>query len=62
MVQIILRNNQLNQVWRAIKEIDKDNNGYVTNSELDDIFKLHFAELEDKNLKKLFRPFESLQN
>ncbi len=48
---------------RSIKQIDKDNNGYVTSTELDDILKLTFPEeLKGKNLKPLFRPFESLQN
>ncbi len=29
---------------RSIKQIDKDNNGYVTSTELDDILKLTFPE------------------
>ena len=48
---------------KNIKEIDKDNNGYVTNQELDDIFKMHYEkELGNKDLKKLFKPFASIQN
>lgn len=49
-------------VWRSIREIDQENNGYVTNTELDDIFKLYFADLEARNLKKLFKPYQSIQN
>ena len=48
---------------KNIKEIDKDNNGYVTNQELDDIFKMHYErELTSKDLKTLFKPFASIQN
>lgn len=46
---------------KIIKNIDKDNNGYVTNQELDDIFKMHYdLELKTKDLKTLFKPFASL--
>jgi hypothetical protein len=46
---------------KNIKEIDKDNNGYVTNQELDDIFKMHYErELGYKDLKTLFKPFASI--
>jgi Ca2+-binding EF-hand superfamily protein len=48
---------------KCIKEIDKDNNGYVTTQELDDIYKLNYPdELGDKDLKRLFRAFSSIQN
>jgi Ca2+-binding EF-hand superfamily protein len=51
----------LAQLMRTIKSIDKDNNGYVTSTELDDILKLTFPEeLERANLKPIFREFESL--
>ena len=40
---------------KCIKEIDKDHNGYVTNQELDDIFKMTYPnEFGDKDLKRLF--------
>lgn len=47
---------------RTIKQIDKDNNGYVTSTELDDILKLSFPVLQSRNLKPVFKEFESLQN
>ena len=48
---------------KNIKEIDRDNNGYATNQELDDIFKMHYDnELKKKDIKTLFKPFASLQN
>jgi Ca2+-binding EF-hand superfamily protein len=50
-------------VKKYIKDIDRDCNGYVTNQELDDIFKLVFpSQLGDKDLIRLFRPFASIQN
>lgn len=49
------RNLKLAHVMRSIKQIDQDNNGYVTSTELDDILKLTFVEeLKGKNLKPLF--------
>lgn len=39
-VKVIVNENKLASVMRCIKDIDKDNNGYVTNQELDDILKL----------------------
>jgi hypothetical protein len=54
---------KLAQVMKCIKEIDKDNNGYVTSQELDDIFKLIYPEeFGDKDLKRVFRGFSSIQN
>lgn len=42
---------------RTIKDIDSDHNGYITNKELDDIIKLHYAELKPYFLMKLFDRF-----
>lgn len=50
-------------IMRAIKDIDKEHNGYVTSTELDDILKINYKnELTDKNLKEIFRPYASIQN
>jgi hypothetical protein len=55
------RNEKLATIMRTIKQIDRDNNGYVTSTELDDILKLSFpTELGNKNLKPIFKEFESL--
>lgn len=43
---------------RTIKDIDKDNNRYVTNQELDDILKMYYPELRHKQLIKLFDRFQ----
>lgn len=61
LIDIITKNNKLMLIMKTIKEIDRDNNGYVTNQELDDIFKMHYdTELKKKDLKTLFKPFASL--
>lgn len=45
-----------------IKEIDPDRNGYVTQTELDDIMKLKYAELEKRNLIPIISKYCSIQN
>lgn len=46
---------------RRIKEIDKEHNGYVTSTELDDIFRISYKkELTNKNVKGIFRPYASI--
>lgn len=63
LVEIISKNNRMHQIFRIIKDIDKDNNGYVTNQELDDIFKMNYeSELGNRDLKPVFKKFASLQN
>ena len=42
VLEIIARDNKLVHIMKVIKDIDIDNNGYVTNQELDDIFKMHY--------------------
>lgn len=63
LVKIIAVNNKLPQIFRDIKGIDKDSNGYILVSELNKIFKAHyFKELEGKSLNKVSRPYGSIQN
>jgi hypothetical protein len=63
LVDIVTRRNRFPQIMKVIKEIDRDNNGYVTNQELDDIFKLNYEEeLASRDLKPFFKKFASLQN
>ena len=38
----IYHNNKLKEIMLTIREIDKDHNGYVTRTELDDILKLYY--------------------
>lgn len=63
LLDIIVKDNKLQNIMKVIKEIDSDNNGYVTNQELDDIFKMHYAqELGSRELKTVFKKFASIQN
>lgn len=54
--------NRLPLIFKSIKDIDQDNNGYVTTTELEDIIRIHYPELRNKNLKKAFKPYASIQN
>lgn len=63
LIDIVMRRNRFPQIMKVIKEIDQDNNGYVTNQELDDIFKLNYEdELASRDLKPFLKKFASLQN
>jgi hypothetical protein len=47
----------------TIKEIDKDNNGYVTKTEMEDILKLKYPEhFEMRDLIPIIKKFSSIQN
>lgn len=61
--QVFAHDNKLKSIMLTIKEIDKDHNGFVTSTELDDIIKLYYrAELMDKDLLPFIGKFASLQN
>lgn len=45
-----------------IRQIDKDRNGYVTTSELDDILKEVYPELKTRDLMPLIKQYTSTQN
>lgn len=51
-------------IWKSIKKIDKDSNGYVTVEELEEIFREWFPlELEGKSLMRYFRSkYSSIAN
>ena len=52
LAQLIEKDNKLVDIMRSIKDIDKEHNGYVTSTELDDILKINYKkELQNKNLK-----------
>jgi len=50
---------RLSKVWLAIRHIDKQRNGFVTNTEIDDILKEVYPELKTYDLSRLFQPFSS---
>lgn len=48
-------------IWKSIKKIDKDSNGFVTIEELDEIFREWFpVELEGKSPFYYFKKFGSI--
>ena len=48
---------------KTIGTIDKDKNGYVTASEMDDILKLYYPDqLEPRTILPLIKKFSSIQN
>ena len=50
-------------IWKSIKTLDKDSNGYLTREELDEVFREWFPiELEGKTLLSWFRRYGSIQN
>lgn len=60
-IQIVVKNNKLAEIIRTIKEIDKQRNGFVTSTELDDILKVVYKEeLSGKDLKPMLKPYASI--
>ncbi len=50
-------------IWKSIKQIDKDSNGFVTALELEEIIKEQFpVELDGKTLAHYLSKFRSVQN
>ena len=42
---VLAQNNQMTQICRVVRSIDRENNGFITRDELDDIFKSFYPEL-----------------
>lgn len=62
-MEIIRNNNKMVQIMSMIYEIDKDANGYVTSTEIDDILKILYPnEFGNKKLKNILKPFCSSAN
>ena len=63
MIRVIASDNKMEEVMRVVGQIDKDHNGYVTATELDDILKLNYPdEFRDKLLAPVIKKFSSVQN
>lgn len=61
LARIIVVDNKLHEIMKRISEIDREHNGYVTSTELDDIIQLsYFKELAGKSLKSIFKPYSSI--
>ena len=51
------------KIFKLIRTIDRDHNGYVTITELEDIIKIIYAkELSDKDIVTYLKQFRSIQN
>ncbi len=61
--QLLISKNKLADIIRTIKEIDRQHNGFVTSTELDDILKVIYKEeLKDRDLKPMLKKYASIQN
>ena len=61
LILLFLRDNKLHEMNRMIKEIDRQRNGFVTKTELDDIIKVLFEkELKDRDLSEIIKPYQSI--
>lgn len=62
-LQIFKDDNRLGTIMKMVYNIDRDHNGYITTTELDDILKITYPkELMNVNLKSTLRPFCSSSN
>ncbi len=52
----------MREIMLNIKEIDKDHNGYVTRTELDDIIKINVPDLANRILFPIINQWCSIQN
>lgn len=61
LINIIAENDKLKDIMKTVNEIDKDHNGYVTATELDDILKLYYPEtLSNRELVPIIKKFSSI--
>ena len=59
--KIMYKNNsKMRDIMLNIKEIDKDHNGYVTRTELDDIIKINVPDLNNKILTPIINQWCSI--
>ena len=61
LMTIISKDNKLETLMITIKQIDKDHNGYVTRTELDDILKMLYPnDLANRDLIPIIKIFSSI--
>ena len=59
----MLQKDRLKEIALAIRHIDPDKNGFVTQQELDDIFRENYREeMEGKHIFDLIKDFRSMSN
>ena len=63
LMEIMVKNDRLKEIALAFREIDPDRNGFLTQQELDDIFRENYREqMIGKNMFGLVREFRSATN
>ena len=60
---MLMENNRLKEIMLAIRSIDPERNGYVTQQELDDIFRENYPKLmQNKHIFELLKDYRSVSN
>ena len=63
LVNIVLENNRLTEIAAAIRHIDPSRNGFVTQQEMDDIFRENYSkEMEGRHIFDLIKDYRSSSN
>ena len=63
LMEIMVKNDRLKEIALAFREIDPDRNGFLTQQELDDIFRESYREqMAGKNMFGLVKEFRSATN
>ena len=60
---MMIEEDRMKEINFAIREIDPERNGYVTNQELDDIIRINYSkQMEGKHLFEFVKQFSSVSN
>lgn len=62
-IMLMHKNNKMKEINLAFRQIDPDRTGYITQPEIDDMFRYHYPdEFKDKHLFEIVKPFEIASN
>ena len=63
LIDMMFLTDRMKEIGLAIREIDPDRNGYITNQELDDIIRINYTkEMEGKHIFDFIKQFASSSN
>ena len=63
LINMIVEDDRSKEINLAIREIDPERNGYVTNQELDDILRMNYtSQMEGKHVFEFVKQFASVSN
>ena len=63
LIDMMFLTDRMKDIGLAIREIDPDRNGYITNQELDDIIRINYTkEMEGKHIFEFIKQFASSSN